>query len=78
MANYFMRATNRWVALLLLCFITTLVLAAAVKSWRPLKAWSGENPKADTTKKDSIVFTNFANLPLKPTRKISFATNEGS
>lgn len=78
MANYFMRATNRWVALLLLCFITTLVLAAAVKSWRPLQAWSGENPKADTTKKDSVVFTNFSNLPLKPTRKISFATNEGS
>ncbi|HSF46237.1 MAG TPA: amidohydrolase family protein [Chitinophagaceae bacterium] len=35
-------------------------------------------PVADTTKKDSIKYTAFKDLPLKPTRKIEFQTNEGS
>lgn len=46
-----------------------------------------ENPKtdrpfsislSDTTKKDSLPFTAFKDLPLKPTRNIAFNTNEGS
>ena len=33
----------------------------------------------DTTiKKDSVRYTTFANLPLKPTRKIEFSTSEGT
>jgi Tol biopolymer transport system component len=32
----------------------------------------------DTVKKDSIKYTVFKDLPLKPTRKIDFSTNEGS
>jgi hypothetical protein len=32
----------------------------------------------DTTKKDSIKYSAFKDLPLKPTRKIEFSTNEGS
>jgi Tol biopolymer transport system component len=32
----------------------------------------------DTTKKDSMVYTSFKDLPLKPTRTIAFTTNEGS
>ena len=33
---------------------------------------------SDTTKKDSMVYTSFKDLPLKPTRTIAFTTNEGS
>ena len=33
---------------------------------------------SDTTKKDSMVYTAFKDLPLKPTRTIAFTTNEGS
>ena len=33
---------------------------------------------ADSTKKDTSKFTPFKNLPLKPTRKISYSTKEGS
>lgn len=32
----------------------------------------------DTTKKDSLPYTSFKDLPLKPTRNIAFSTNEGS
>lgn len=33
---------------------------------------------ADTTKKDTTKFVEYKNLPLKPTRKIAFSTNEGT
>jgi len=33
---------------------------------------------ADTTKKDSVIYETVKGLPLKPKRKISFATSEGS
>lgn len=33
---------------------------------------------SDTTKKDSMVYTAFKDLPLKPTRTVAFTTNEGS
>ena len=33
---------------------------------------------ADTTKKDTAKFTEYKSLPLKPARKISFSTQEGS
>lgn len=36
------------------------------------------SPLADTTKKDTTRFTEFKSLPLKPTRKISFPTSEGT
>lgn len=33
---------------------------------------------SDTTKNDSVKYTKYKDLPLKPTRKISFNTSEGS
>lgn len=33
---------------------------------------------ADTTRKDTVKYTEYKNLPLKPERKITFATNEGT
>jgi Tol biopolymer transport system component len=32
----------------------------------------------DSTKKDTVKFTQYKNLPLKPTRKINYSTKEGS
>ncbi|MFZ9661716.1 MAG: hypothetical protein ACO29O_07540, partial [Chitinophagaceae bacterium] len=40
--------------------------------------WKTSNVITDTTKKDSIQYATFKDLPLKPERKIEFATNEGS
>ena len=39
---------------------------------------NGSTSLTDTTKKDSIKYTRFKGLPLKPERKISFSTNEGT
>lgn len=39
---------------------------------------SPTRPLSDTTKKDSVKFTLYNDLPLKPSRAISFTTNEGS
>ncbi len=33
---------------------------------------------ADTTRKDTVKYTEYKSLPLKPERKIAFATNEGT
>lgn len=33
---------------------------------------------ADTTRKDTVKYTEYKNLPLKPERKIAFSTNEGT
>lgn len=44
----------------------------------PLLITHGDGNLSDTSKKDSIQYTRFKGLPLKPERKISFATNEGT
>ncbi|WP_315818299.1 hypothetical protein [Paraflavitalea speifideaquila] len=33
---------------------------------------------SDTTRKDTVKYTEYKSLPLKPERKIAFATNEGT
>src|SRR5690348_17108191 len=37
-----------------------------------------DHPLSDTTKKDSSKYEEYKGLPLKPARRISFTTNEGS
>ena len=39
---------------------------------------NNEPVAGDTTKKDTVKYTIFSNLPLKPARKIAFDTKEGS
>ena len=41
-------------------------------------SWKNEVAAGDTTLKDSVKYTIFNNLPLKPARKIAFDTKEGS
>jgi hypothetical protein len=36
------------------------------------------HPLTDTIRKDSAKYEEYKNLPLKPTRRINFTTNEGS
>ena len=58
---------------------SVLVLAAVLQcaaSYKP--AVSSYAVTADTTKKDSVVYETVKGLPLKPKRKISFTTTEGS
>lgn len=65
-------------------FITTLTIACifmcAIDSVSA--SFSPREPKgftvADTTKKDTVKYTEYKSLPLKPARKISFSTKEGS
>lgn len=65
-------------------FLTTLTIAGifmcAINSVSA--SFFPRDPKdftvADTTKKDSVKYTEYKSLPLKPARKISFSTNEGS
>ena len=65
-----------------ICLLTgLLVIVAALASFKG-HGYSGASeekfPFADTTKKDTAKFTLNKDLPLKPTRKISFSTSEGT
>ena len=42
------------------------------------KLWQFSSFLADSTKKDTPVYTTFKDLPLKPSREISFNTKEGT
>ncbi|CAN5625785.1 amidohydrolase family protein [soil metagenome] len=44
----------------------------------PLSFTQSATPLADTTKKDTVVYETVKGLPLKPSRKINFTTNEGT
>jgi Tol biopolymer transport system component/imidazolonepropionase-like amidohydrolase len=71
------KLSGRTMALLSGLLTTGVVLASFTRnipSFSPKK----EIPYADTTKKDTVKFTVNKDLPLKPTRKISFNTNEGT
>jgi len=39
---------------------------------------AAQQPAKDSTKKDTMPYTAFANLPLKPTRQVKFTTKEGT
>jgi Tol biopolymer transport system component len=68
---------SRPVLPLLILFFTTIVFASFTDA--NFAADSRNNtPPGDSTKKDTTKFTSFKDLPLKPTRKISFPTNEGT
>jgi Tol biopolymer transport system component len=50
---------------------------AATGNTPAITTWKREMP-ADTTRKDTVKYTEYKSLPLKPERKIAFATNEGT
>lgn len=60
-------------ALAMLC----LLLYSPVKAGYSPFDFKGYLP-SDTTKKDSVKYAEFKNLPLKPARKINYTTSEGS
>ncbi len=39
---------------------------------------AAQQPTKDSTKKDTMPYTAFANLPLKPARQVKFTTKEGT
>ena len=59
-----------------------LLLALPIVFIAPSNAGFGNfnfgHPLSDTTKKDSTRYEEYKGLPLKPARKISFTTTEGS
>src|SRR5688500_2815583 len=77
MISPFVRRSNRTIIIVLALCITGTVLASVQHRFLP----GNQNiniPPADTTKKDTAKYTEYKSLPLKPTRKISFSTNEGT
>jgi Tol biopolymer transport system component/imidazolonepropionase-like amidohydrolase len=77
MISPFVRRSNRTIIIVLALCITGTVLASVQHGFLP----GNQNidiPPADTTKKDTVKYTEYKSLPLKPTRKISFSTNEGT
>lgn len=50
---------------------------AAAENHPGLVSGTNEMP-ADTTRKDTVKYTEYKSLPLKPERKIAFTTNEGT
>lgn len=67
---------NRGLIVLPAVLLAGAVLAATGKS-STITTWNHEIP-ADTTRKDTVKYTEYKSLPLKPERKIAFATNEGT
>jgi Tol biopolymer transport system component len=69
---------QKWVSLpsLLLFISPFLVCASAPIGYREYS--NGRIFFSDTTKTDSVKYEVYANLPLKPQRKISFSSKEGS
>src|SRR5687767_9647289 len=55
-----------------------VVLLASFRGNLPSFSAEEENPFADTIKKDTAKYGVYKDLPLKPTRRISFNTNEGT
>ncbi len=56
----------------------TLIGIATSDATRVLGTTVFAHDGTDTVKKDSVRYTTFKDLPLKPGRKIEFSTNEGS
>jgi Tol biopolymer transport system component len=77
MISTFVRRSNRTVVILLTLCITGTVVATVKRGFVPVSR-DMDIPFADTTKKDTVKYTEYKSLPLKPARKISFTTNEGS
>ena len=64
----------------LLCLCLVFILSILFWAFRmPIRPIIDPEFKfADTTKKDTVVYAAYKDLPLKPSRKISFTTNEGT
>ncbi len=60
----------------LLCILTFIFATPAKRSLTPF--YRNESGPTDTAKKDSVKYAEFKSLPLKPSRRINFTTNEGS
>src|SRR5688572_31401819 len=71
------KVSGRMMALLTGLLLTGVVLASFTGKTYSFSAVD-EVPYADTSRKDTSKFTINTGLPLKPTRKISFSTNEGT
>jgi Tol biopolymer transport system component len=63
---------------LLLGSLIPAALLFALRSDESIHKTALFTASTDTTKKDSMVYTKFKDLPLKPSRTIAFTTNEGS
>src|SRR4249919_1257085 len=69
---------TKWISLpKLLLFVCPVIVFATVKTNPQMDSWS-KNIFSDTTKTDSVKYESYNNLPLKPQRKISFSSKEGS
>lgn len=77
MSSIAFRVSGRSMALVSGLLITGLVFASFTGPTLPFLP-DREVPGADTAKKDTSKFTITKDLPLKPTRKISFNTKEGT
>ena len=71
-----MRYFNRFAGgkLSLCAFFVLMITSANARN----KNFYFNHPLSDTTKKDSAKYEEYKSLPLKPARRISFTTNEGS
>jgi Tol biopolymer transport system component len=74
----FLKRTGSYSIGLLSLFMTGAALAAVDHAGLPTGYLPHEGPLADTIKKDSVKYTEVKGLPLKPARKIAFATQEGT
>ena len=77
MISTFVQRSNRSVIILLALCITGTVWASVHRSYLPAGQFM-DIPPADTTKKDTVKYTEYKSLPLKPARKITFSTSEGT
>lgn len=73
----FVKRTNRGAIVFAALFVTGTVWASVHRNLTGVGT-PMDLPPADTTKKDTVKYTEFKNLPLKPARKISFSTSEGT
>lgn len=76
MRSAFLKHPVRHYLLLVTIMATGAVTGSNQHRFRPVK--EDHHPLTDTIKKDTTRFTEFKNLPLKPTRTIAFSTNEGT
>jgi Tol biopolymer transport system component len=76
MSISFLKNRNRGLIAVPAVLLAGAVLATTSNN-TGVTAWRHETP-ADTTRKDTVKYTEYKSLPLKPERKIAFATNEGT
>ena len=76
MSFSFLKYGNRALIAVPAVLVAGMVLAAAGRG-PAIANWDHKLP-ADTTRKDTVKYTEYKSLPLKPERKISFPTSEGT